>query len=64
MRRLLLLTLFLTAAVSAAQAPEEPPPSFSASAGAEYVMLPVVVTGKDGKFVEGLAKQDFVVRVE
>ena len=27
-------------------------------------MLPVVVTGKDGKFVDGLTKNDFVVRVE
>lgn len=64
MRRLFLLALSLLAAAAAAQTPEEPPPSFSESAGAEYVMLPVVVTGKDGKFVEGLTKEDFVVRVE
>jgi Ca-activated chloride channel homolog len=63
-RRLLLLALSLVAAAAAAQSPEEPPPSFSESAGAEYVMLPVVVTGKDGKFVDGLTKNDFVVRVE
>lgn len=64
MRRFLFLAVSLTAAAAAAQTPKEPPPSFSESAGAEYVMLPVVVTGKDGKFVDGLAKQDFVVRVE
>jgi Ca-activated chloride channel family protein len=52
------------AAAAAAQTPEEPPPSFSESAGAEYVMLPVVVTGKDGKFAEGLRKEDFVLQVE
>jgi VWFA-related protein len=38
-------------------------PAFSESAGAEYVMLPVLVTDKDGKFAEGLTKDDFVVRV-
>ena len=63
-RRLLLLALSLVTAAAAAQTPDEPPPSFSESAGAEYVMLPVVVTGKDGKFVDGLTKNDFVVRVE
>jgi Ca-activated chloride channel homolog len=63
-RRLLLLALSLVAAAALAQSPDEPPPSFSESAGAEYVMLPVVVTGKDGKFVDGLTKNDFVVRVE
>lgn len=46
-----------------AQTPEEPA-TFSESAGAEYVMLPVLVTNKDGKFVDGLAKEDFVLRVE
>ena len=45
-----------------AQAPEEPP-TFSDSAGAEYVMLPVLVTDKNGKFVDGLKKEDFSVRV-
>ena len=44
-------------------AQESDPPSYSESAGAEYVMLPVLVTDKDGKYVEGLSKDDFVVRV-
>ena len=45
------------------QAPEEPP-TFAESAGAEYVMLPVLVTDKQGKYIENLDKKDFVVRVE
>lgn len=51
------------AAVGAAQTPEEPA-TFEESAGAEYVMLPVLVTDKTGKFIEGLTKDDFVLRVE
>jgi Ca-activated chloride channel homolog len=56
--------LALAAAVPMRIAAQEPdPPSYSESAGAEYVMLPVLVTDKDGKYVEGLTKDDFVVRV-
>ena len=56
--------LALAAAVPVRIAAQEPdPPSYSESAGAEYVMLPVLVTDKDGKYVEGLSKDDFVVRV-
>ena len=56
--------LALAAAVPARIAAQEPdPPSYSESAGAEYVMLPVLVTDKDGKYVEGLTKDDFVIRV-
>jgi Ca-activated chloride channel family protein len=45
--------------------PKEPPvPTFSESTGSEYVLLPVQVFDKKGKFVEGLAKKDFQVRVE
>jgi Ca-activated chloride channel homolog len=46
-----------------APAPAQEPPSFSESAGAEYVMLPVLVTDKAGKFIDGLKKDDFVIRV-
>lgn len=63
MKRLLFLPLLLWAAVAAAQKPDEPP-TFSESAGAEYVMLPVLVTDKAGKFADGLKKEDFVIRVE
>ncbi len=56
--------LALAAAVPVRIAAQEPdPPSYSESAGAEYVMLPVLVTDKDGKYVEGLSKDDFVIRV-
>jgi Ca-activated chloride channel homolog len=47
-----------------AQDSKEPEaPSFSESAGAEYVMLPVLVTDKKGNFVDGLTKNDFVIKV-
>jgi Ca-activated chloride channel homolog len=47
-----------------AQAPQQPEvPSYAESAGAEYVMLPVLVTDKKGNFVDGLTKDDFVIRV-
>ena len=62
MKRLLVPALLL-AALSRAQAQEPDTPSFSESAGAEYVMLPVLVTDKKGNFVDGLTKDDFVVRV-
>ena len=67
MRRLFLLLLVLGAAAAAtvrAQAPEPDPPTFSESAGAEYVMLPVLVTDKRGNFIDDLTKDDFVIRVE
>ena len=66
MKRLLAaaVLLALAAAVPVRIAAQEPdPPSYSESAGAEYVMLPVLVTDKDGKYVEGLTKDDFVIRV-
>jgi VWFA-related protein len=66
-RRLSVLPLLLWAVAAAtvrAQAPEPDPPTFSESAGAEYVMLPVLVTDKKGNFVDDLTKDDFVIRVE
>ncbi|MBC8645943.1 MAG: VWA domain-containing protein [Thermoanaerobaculia bacterium] len=38
-------------------------PTYSESAGTEYVMLPVVVLDRKGRFVEGLEKKDFRVQV-
>lgn len=66
MRRLLVLALLIVPAARAlAQAKPETsePPSFEESAGAEYVMLPVLVQDKKGNFIDGLAKEDFVIRV-
>jgi VWFA-related protein len=64
MRRMLVLPLLLFSALAAGQgqAPSDPP-SYSESAGAEYVMLPVLVTDKSGKFADGLTKEDFVLKV-
>ena len=61
------LTVVLCAAGSlAAQQPGQPPelPSYSESAGSEYVMLPVVVFDHKGRFAEGLSKNDFRVRAD
>jgi Ca-activated chloride channel family protein len=68
-KRFLALGLLLVAARATAQAPSptpkpaEEPATFSESAGAEYVMLPVLVTDKSGKFADGLRKEDFVLKV-
>jgi len=64
-RVLSFLLLVLAAASASAQAskPPEEPPTFSDSAGAEYVMLPVLVTDKNGRFADGLRKEDFVLKV-
>ncbi|HKA36287.1 MAG TPA: VWA domain-containing protein [Thermoanaerobaculia bacterium] len=39
-------------------------PEYSESAGSEYVLLPVVVLDKKGRFVEGLERKDFQVRAQ
>jgi Ca-activated chloride channel homolog len=64
-KRLLVLPLLFLASLARGQAgkPPEEPATFSESAGAEYVMLPVLVTDKSGRFAEGLRKEDFVLRV-
>ena len=62
MKRFLLFPLLLSAAIVAAQKPDDPP-TFSESAGAEYVMLPVLVMDKTGRFADGLRKEDFVLKV-
>ena len=63
------LLLLFAAAGAAAQSPAPAPtpadaPTFTESAGSEYVLLPVVVLDKKGRFVDGLQKKDFRVRVE
>lgn len=54
-------TVFLLAA--ALPGPAQELPSYSESVGTEYVMLPVVVQDRKGRFVEGLEKKDFRVQV-
>jgi VWFA-related protein len=39
-------------------------PTYTETAGSEYVLLPVLVFDKKGRFVDGLQKKDFRVRVE
>jgi len=63
-KRLFLLPLLLVSASVAAQDPPAEPPTFNESAGAEYVMLPVLVQDKKGQFVDGLTKDDFILKVE
>jgi Ca-activated chloride channel family protein len=62
-KRLLFLPLLLAAVAAAAQVSGDVP-TYTESVGAEYIMLPVLVTDKKGKFIDGLRKEDFVVRVE
>lgn len=58
------MSLLLDPARGQAQRPPDEPPTFTESAGAEYVMLPVLVTDKKGRFADGLRKEDFVLQVE
>lgn len=63
------LLLLFGAVAAAAQNPPVAPtpadaPTYTESTGAEYVLLPVVVLDKKGRFVDGLQKKDFRVRVE
>jgi VWFA-related protein len=39
-------------------------PTYTESAGSEYVLVPVVVLDKKGRFVEGLEKKNFQLRVQ
>ena len=61
---LVVLLCMLGAFAAAAQAPEPPAGRFTASAGSEYVELPVVVRDKKGEFVEDLKRGDFHVWVD
>jgi Ca-activated chloride channel family protein len=40
------------------------PPTYSETAGAEYVLMPVLVFDGKGRFVDGLDQKDFYVRVD
>jgi Ca-activated chloride channel family protein len=67
MRRLAALAglLLLVAAVGGArQEAQQKLPTYTESAGSEYVLVPVVVLDKKGRFVEGLEKKDLQLRVQ
>jgi VWFA-related protein len=64
-----LLIFLVSAAAALAQSPPVAPtpsdaPTYTESTGAEYVLLPVIILDKKGRFVDGLQKKDFRVRVE
>lgn len=52
------------ALLAARPGPGQQIPTYEESVGTEYVLLPVLVFDKKGRFVEGLEKKDFRVRVE
>jgi len=57
--------LLAAAPARSQQKPGQPGmPTYSETTGSEYVLLPVQVFDKKGRFVEGLEKKDFRVRVE
>jgi Ca-activated chloride channel homolog len=70
MKRTFSGVLLAIAAVAAlAQNPQPTPqaqevPTYTEEAGTEYVLLPVLVFDKKGRFVDGLEKKDFRVRVD
>lgn len=64
MTRRILAHLLLLLLVLPARAQQQQIPTFSESVGAEYVLLPVLVFDKKGRFVEGLDRKDFQVRVQ
>ncbi len=58
------LLLCVTATASARQETQQKLPAYTESAGSEYVLVPVVVLDKKGRFVEGLEKKNFQLRVQ
>ncbi len=65
MKRIFCGLLLLAAAIPArAQTAQQELPTYTETAGSEYVLLPVLVFDKKGRFVDGLREKDFRVRVE
>ncbi len=58
------LLLLVAAGASARQETQQKLPAYTESAGSEYVLVPVVVLDKKGRFVEGLEKKNFQLRVQ
>lgn len=61
---LVALLLLVATAGSARQETQQKLPAYTESAGSEYVLVPVVVLDKKGRFVEGLEKKNFQLRVQ
>jgi VWFA-related protein len=65
---ILAAALLLAAAGRAQEKPDEKSqgklPAFTESVGSEYVLVPVIVLDKKGRFVEGLEKKNFQLRVQ
>jgi VWFA-related protein len=64
MKRVLSAVLLSFAAFPALAQSQQEVPTYTETVGTEYVLLPVLVFDKKGRFVEGLTKKDFRVRVE
>ena len=69
--RFVLALLVVAAAAARPGLAQTPPqtsqqevPTYTEEAGTEYVLLPVIVLDKKGRFVDGLEKKDFRVRVD
>ena len=62
--RIVAISAALCAFGAAAGARGQEPPTYSESAGAEYVLMPVLVFDSKGRFVDGLEQKDFRVRVD
>jgi len=60
------MVLSLATSFAGAQQPksQEKLPTYTETAGTEYVLVPVVVLDKKGRFVEGLEKKHFQLRVQ
>jgi len=64
-RAALVAALVLAGAIASAQEKaQEKLPTYTESAGSEYVLVPVVVLDKKGRFVEGLEKKNFQLHVQ
>lgn len=64
MKRALSAVLLCLAALLALAQSQQEVPTYTETVGTEYVLLPVLVFDKKGRFVDGLTKKDFRVRVE
>jgi VWFA-related protein len=64
MKRALSAFLLCFASLPALAQSQQEVPTYTETVGTEYVLLPVLVFDKKGRFVDGLTKKDFRVRVE